>query len=169
MRKLMTIIILLTGLAGSAGVPAQTGNGDASDPVDSVLAEFSYEALHATEDASETGAGTAAVGADLDFLMEQVRSQQIIVISVCVLALASLAIGLLFLRNRGSAQDLVTITALNSLIFGTIILALVVQDVRQLTAAVGVIGAIAGYLFRGLAQQQEGAKERTDAVQPGAR
>ena len=56
------------------------------------------------------------------------------------------------------AKDLVTIVGLISVIFGSILLVLVVGSTDQLTAPMGILGAIAGYLF-GSAQKKEVYKE----------
>ncbi|WP_295419777.1 hypothetical protein [Sulfurovum sp.] len=52
------------------------------------------------------------------------------------------------------AKDLVTIIGLVSVIFGTILLVLVVDTTDTLTAPMGILGAIAGYLF-GAVQKKE--------------
>lgn len=52
------------------------------------------------------------------------------------------------------AKDLITIIGLVSVIFGTILLVLVVDTTEALTAPMGILGAIAGYLF-GTAQKKE--------------
>lgn len=62
------------------------------------------------------------------------------------------------------AKDLVTIIGLVSVIFGTIILVLVVDTTETLTAPMGILGAIAGYLF-GTAQRKD--NEPTSAAPPG--
>ena len=76
---------------------------------------------------------------------------------LCVLSVVSLTITLGFLRSKDhTAKDIVNITGLNLIIFATIILVLVVNTSEQLTAAIGILGAIAGYLFRSV---QDNAKE----------
>lgn len=45
------------------------------------------------------------------------------------------------------ANDIVTVIGLVSVIFGTILLVLVVDTSETLTAPMGILGAIAGYLF----------------------
>ena len=68
---------------------------------------------------------------------------------LCTLSVVSLTIVLTFLKSRNpSAKDIVNVTGLTLIIFATIILVLVVNTSEQLTAAIGILGAIAGYLFR---------------------
>ncbi len=63
-------------------------------------------------------------------------------------ALISLFLVLNFLKSHGQCpRDIVNAAGLILIIFGTIILVLVVDTTEQLTAAIGVLGAIAGYLF----------------------
>jgi len=63
-------------------------------------------------------------------------------------ALISLFVVLNFLKSQGQCpRDIVNAAGLILIIFGTIILVLVVDTTEQLTAAIGVLGAIAGYLF----------------------
>ena len=65
------------------------------------------------------------------------------------LCLSSLGIVMYFLHARDSgARDMVNAAGIILIIFGTIILVLVVTTSEQLTAAIGVLGAIAGYLLR---------------------
>ena len=56
------------------------------------------------------------------------------------------------------AKDLVTIIGLVSVIFGTILLVLIVDTTETLTAPMGIMGAIAGYLF-GAAQKRDTAND----------
>ena len=74
------------------------------------------------------------------------------------LCIISLLIVLGFIRQQDhSAKDIVNAAGLTLIIFGTIILVLVVNTSEQLTAAIGILGAIAGYLFRSV-QNNDGVK-----------
>ncbi len=80
---------------------------------------------------------------------EQVKNEFWYVIILSLLCLISLGVILLFLKGREhNARDIVNAAGLTLIIFGTIILVLVVDTTEQLTAAIGILGAIAGYLFR---------------------
>jgi len=52
------------------------------------------------------------------------------------------------------AKDIVTIVGLVSVIFGTLLLVLMIANTEQMTAPIGIFGAIAGYLF-GAVQKKE--------------
>ena len=56
------------------------------------------------------------------------------------------------------AKDIVTIVGLVSVIFGTLLLVLMIGNTEQMTAPIGIFGAIAGYLF-GTVQKKEAPKE----------
>ena len=61
-------------------------------------------------------------------------------------------------RQDCQAKDLVTIIGLVSVIFGIILLVLIVDTTETLTAPMGILGAIAGYLF-GSTQKKEVTKK----------
>ena len=78
------------------------------------------------------------------------------VILLSLLSVASLIVALQFLKMKNyKPRDVINITGLTLIIFGTIILVLVVDTSEQLTAAIGILGAVAGYLFRS-AQEEPG-------------
>ncbi|MDH5179157.1 MAG: hypothetical protein OEZ39_19185 [Gammaproteobacteria bacterium] len=81
------------------------------------------------------------------------------ILLLSVLCIATLLIVLTFLRERSpTAKDVVNAAGLTLIIFGTIILVMVVSTHEQLTAAIGILGAIAGYLFRSV-QDQSGSAD----------
>jgi len=84
-----------------------------------------------------------------DFIKEQVLSERWYVVLLCLVSVISLIVVLIFIRStkNHTARDVVNASGLNLIIFGTIILVLIVDTSEQLTAAIGVLGAIAGYLF----------------------
>ncbi|WP_345974917.1 hypothetical protein [Sulfurimonas sp. HSL3-7] len=62
---------------------------------------------------------------------------------------------LMKITPQHQAKDIVTVVGLVSVIFGAILLVLVVDTSDALTAPMGILGAIAGYLF-GRSQKAEG-------------
>ena len=96
---------------------------------------------------------------EMEFAMSKLDSEFWYVITLstmCVLSLV-IALGFLIRRDTYSPKDIVNVIGLTLIIYSTIILVLVVSTSEQLTAAIGVLGAIAGYLFRSV---QESARER---------
>lgn len=97
-----------------------------------------------------------------DVTRDRVRNELFYISMLCALSVITTTIILVFMRNREhDARDIVNAAGLNLIIVGTIILVLVVDTSEQLTAAIGVMGAIAGYLFRSM---QDGG-ERGEAGQ----
>jgi hypothetical protein len=78
---------------------------------------------------------------------ETIHFYEILVISV--VALLSLVASLSFLTRKGeySSSDIVHATGLIFIVYGTVFLSLTASTDQQLTAAIGVLGAVAGYLF----------------------
>lgn len=84
-----------------------------------------------------------------DLRLEQERNKLIEVVILCLLTLISLVIVLSYLsKSPGfSSSDMVNATGLIFIISGTIILVIMADTEQQLTAAIGILGAVAGYLF----------------------
>jgi len=84
-----------------------------------------------------------------DLRLEQERNKLIEVMILCLLTLISLVIVLSFLSKSPSysSSDMVNVTGLIFIISGTIILVIMADTEQQLTAAMGILGAVAGYLF----------------------
>ena len=136
--------------------------------------DFSYAALQ--EDAAEVTDDVAEVDSiladDVGFefvpqalspnqnqlTQQRITNEFYYIILLSAVALISLFVVLNFLKNHGQCpRDIVNAAGLILIIFGTIILVLVVDTTEQLTAAIGVLGAIAGYLF-GTIQSDKQAK-----------
>lgn len=80
---------------------------------------------------------------------------------VSLLAIVLLFLVLRFLSTRGPAATphMVSATGLICIVFGTILLVLMAETESQLTASVGILGAVAGYLFRSMHQDAEAETE----------
>lgn len=79
-----------------------------------------------------------------------------VVITAVLYAFSLIIITILMkITPQHQAKDIVTAVGLVSVIFGSILLVLVVDTTETLTAPMGILGAIAGYLF-GTAQKKEG-------------
>ena len=79
---------------------------------------------------------------------------------IAVLYVISLIIIAILIMNtpKHQARDIVTTIGLVTVIFGAILLSIIADTEQALTAPMGILGAIAGYLF-GSAQKKEEAKE----------
>jgi hypothetical protein len=81
--------------------------------------------------------------------LKEEENELIEVAILCILALVSLGVVLSYLRktNRFSADHIINVTGLIFIIQGTIVLVLMAKTDEQLTAAIGILGAVTGYLF----------------------
>lgn len=107
----------------------------------------------------QSEADTTAVEASPDIQKLRINNEFWYIILLGLLCIVSLVIVLSFLKYRDhTAKDIVNAAGLTLIIFGTIILVLVVSTSEQLTAAIGILGAIAGYLFRSVQNYGEAEK-----------
>lgn len=123
---------------------------------------FAIDAIKAPEDniqaieapSHENGDLTSSELESSEIKMLRINNEFWSVLFLCILCVVILIVVLSFLKmGKHTAKDIVNVTGLTLIIFGTIILVLVVNTSEQLTAAIGILGAIAGYLFRSV---QEG-------------
>ena len=127
--------------------------------------------------APPTTAPTQAPAPTADRLTHEYRMREednklyeILILSA--LALLSLFIVLRFITRKPetnySATDIVNATGLIFIIFGTILLVIMADTDQQLTAAIGILGAVAGYIFGAIKQKagaspdEPGKIEKTD-------
>lgn len=92
-----------------------------------------------------------------DFNIERERIKLLEAVFVSLLAVTLLFIVLRFLNSKGpsAVPHMVNATGLICIVFGTILLVLMAQNESQLTASVGILGAVAGYLFRSMRPDAE--------------
>lgn len=154
MMRLLYIFVLGLAFSLIAGWAGAAQNTTAKDPAP----QFDYENV---KDQLRVQGQAPVENTSYDFLKEQVTSERWYIVLLCSLSIVSLIVVLSFIRSSGdhSARDVVNASGLNLIIFGTIILVLIVDTHEQLTAAIGVLGAIAGYLFGTL-------QKKTDQRQP---
>jgi hypothetical protein len=81
-----------------------------------------------------------------DYRMRQQTDKLYFAIVLGVVAVAAHLIALVFLYKQAPGH-IVGATGLVYIVFGTILLVVIANTDAQLTAAIGVLGAIAGYLF----------------------
>ncbi|MHC3994127.1 hypothetical protein ACXWTF_04815 [Thiomicrolovo sp. ZZH C-3] len=97
-----------------------------------------------------------------DLIILKMENERYYVLALSLLSVVMFTVSFMFLRHKEyDTSDIIHLAGLNIIIFGTIILVLVVETNEQLTAAIGVLGAIAGYLFRSLQE-----KEKADTTRP---
>ena len=92
-----------------------------------------------------------------DFEVLQENHRHLFTFGAMVAAVLCLLLVLVFIYNKPlPARECVTLVGLVLVVFGVIILIQVVDNESQLTASMGVFGAIVGYLFGSVSSRQSG-------------
>jgi hypothetical protein len=60
-------------------------------------------------------------------------------------------------------KEIMNVAGLTIIVFGTILVVMMADSEQQLTASVGILGALAGYLFRGVHDKGADAPEKEGA------
>jgi ABC-type Co2+ transport system permease subunit len=96
-------------------------------------------AAPAAEDAGTYGA----------YRIEEERSRRTLILALIGAGIVSLAIVLGFLKLIGTKNSATMVTAagLVLVVYATVLVVMIAKAEQQLTAAIGILGAIAGYLF----------------------
>lgn len=156
MKTIPRVWTVLTGLFLAASLGLLTMGAEAQDDtVNQLMQEFSYEALQAEPPEEATG---GKMSIDLNKIkleqyhiwrMEQERTKIFHVSILSALAFASLIFVIYMITSKTTytATNIVNVTGLILIIYGTIALTLMAETEQQLTAAMGILGAVAGYLF----------------------
>ena len=165
------LILLLIHTVAVATEPANPG----TKSNDKILSEYAYTNMGKTvqdDTAQTTTAPDTATNtlekadkltADMNFMREKHKFWA--VISLLVGMILSLYCILHFvMKTHYKADDIIHASGLVLLIFGTIILVVMVDVDQQLTAAMGILGAIAGYLFGSLSRGKEENPKGTPEV-----
>jgi len=126
-------------------------NVDGSNSMEDI---FEYQPSY-----EQTAKSSVAVDFSSDIKLVRVNNEFWYIVLLSSLCIVSLTIILHFLKqSEHTAKDMVNASGLTLIIFGTIILVLVASTSEQLTAAIGILGAIAGYLFRSAQDNGEDKK-----------
>lgn len=115
-----------------------------------ILNQFEYGKVSKTEAGNGAGAGASPdYRLYIEARMEQQRVKLYECVIISLLAVCSLITVLFFITKSGSysASHIVNASGLVFIIFGAVLLALFAATDQQLTATVGILGAVAGYLF----------------------
>lgn len=137
-----------------------------ADQVKEAAALGDYSNLPKSEASTTPTSVEAKIAADqmahqFQMLREEHKVKE--VIALCVLAFVSLVTVLYFLAKRDDQPGLhiVYATGLIFITFGTILLVIMAETDEQLTAAIGILGGIAGYLFGSMRSKDAGGKAAT--------
>jgi hypothetical protein len=150
-------------------IPASAAQGSGSaaltNPLQSLKQSIEQSAPVAEDSVSpqkDLDSGYAALR------LEEERTRRYIVIGLIVACLASLALVLTFLcrNNSCTTAALVSGSGLVLVIYATILVVVIARAEQQLTAAIGVLGAITGYLFGSATRAGKTAEKQTARNEP---
>ena len=130
-----------------------------ADNLELLNQEAELESLNFGQAMSDVSTNNGAAVLNAAANPAQVENEFYYVIILALLCLISLSIVLTFLtklKQETRPKDIVSGAGLILIVFGTIILVLIVDTSEQLTAAIGILGAIAGYLFRSAQESPAG-------------
>lgn len=158
MKRIMENIIpvfiaVLLFITPSTMVRAAENPLQKKDAVNKLITQFDYKQVgkQLEEPTKEVAAPSIMAEADklqTDIILTRERNKFISICFLLVSLMVSLYCVLYFIRKtRHGADDIVHATGLVLIIFGTIIIVIMVDVEQQLTAAIGILGAIAGYIF----------------------
>ena len=143
MKKIIEQILLLMVLVT---LPSGTLYAAADDNISTFEDEFDYSNVPKQVQSESDSAQLAVIE----------NTYRYVVITAILYAFTLVIITILMkITPQHQAKDIVTVVGLVSVIFGAILLVLVVDTSDALTAPMGILGAIAGYLF-GRSQKAEG-------------
>lgn len=113
------------------------------------LSELQKELQAGAEEVSPSPQAPAEESGDFAlYRMAEESNRLILALSVIVAGFLSLLLVLAFLKSKGTVPEtMVTGSGLVLVIFATVLIVILVKRDEQLTAATGILGAIAGYLF----------------------
>ncbi len=137
----VTLALVICGpLAGTSLALAQTGDSPAS-----VLERIKASAPPPQGEA-HVAQNDANYGA---FRIEEEISRRTLILALIAAAIVSLVIVLWFLKMVGTrdASTMVSASGLVLVVYATVLVVMIAKAEQQLTAAIGILGAIAGYLF----------------------
>lgn len=171
MRTLVRVLAAALVLAVADVAAAQVATGRLNE----IKREFAYN--QAVKTSEPVGAANAPASEEEakryhEFRMQQQKDKVIFAGLLGVLALIAHVVVLRFLpRTASGAMHIVGATGLVYIVFGTIILVVIANTEAQLTAAMGILGAFAGYLFgrfrRDEGPEGEGTASASSAAKDG--
>lgn len=158
----LVLVMLVLGTASGWAVTAPaSGPGQEAE-------KWSYATLpKASEEAVSSSLPQAESDSDEKYFWDRREERQfkynaLIALSCTTVVLYLFAAIMLFrLPERAKGQHLIHLTSLALIIYGTLTLALLPTTSDGLTAPIGILGALAGYLF-GHASPKSGGSSRED-------
>lgn len=148
----------LTLIAGPVGLAA-----DVDPTIQEITQGVSYSSVASGAGAQSAASEQAAIRYH-EFSMEQQRDKVIFAILLSITALIAQFVVLRSLKpSDKSATHVVSATGLIYIVFGTTILVVIANTEAQLTASMGILGAVAGYLF-GRIRRDDGQEDEKNSA-----
>jgi len=143
MRNLVIALAVLIGAPFAASLP--TSAQAAEQEANSIIKEIRASAAMAEGD----NAGVESAAGYDQYRIEEEKSRRVLILALIVAAIASLLIVLWFLKTIGTreASTMVNASGLVLVVYATVLVVMIGKTDQQLMAAIGILGAIAGYLF----------------------
>lgn len=140
MRNLVIALAVVAGAPFAAAVPA------AEQAPASILEQIRQSAPPAQAEAPAVENAADEYGA---YKIEEEISRRTLILALIAAGIVSLVIVLWFLKLIGTkeASTMVNASGLVLVVYATILVVMIAKAEQQLTAAIGILGAIAGYLF----------------------
>ena len=166
MKTAATFIVFLGLMLAVPALRAQ--DADPGNLAQSVA--FDAVSKPAPSDSGPSDSDAAAAADDPDYFRFRMAQQRSAPIYAGILALTAIIAHLSTLRflarMNGAASYVVSVTALIYVVFGTILLVVIATTEAQLTAAMGILGAVAGYIF-GKTRREGVVDDARKAAPPG--
>lgn len=142
-RSIGIFALVALSLLSIARVSGQTINDDAA----AVAKAAAAASPSAVQSLADTGSNFLSPEQQFRWLQEQNKRTELV--SLVIAMIVALLIVLAFIRTNvdHTAEQLVRACGLVLVIFGTLFIAVYASTADQLTAPIGILGAIAGYLF----------------------
>jgi len=151
MKTVLQKILLLITLMMFLGTAVYAGE-DSGNQVNEIMDKFAYSKTKLQQ--------KPTVDTTAEVLAMQIKANiQFVQITAALYAFALIIIIVFMWDKKHQSKDIVTMVGMVSVIFGAILLVLMVGGTDQLTAPMGILGAIAGYLF--------GASKKTEESRDG--
>lgn len=169
MKKILIILITMALLLLATAPLLHSLQGD---PV-SQPPQFEYSNVAAKPEPQQlSSAQPAAILSEADRLTHEFRMTQeryklyeCLILSFCMFVCLLIALWALKQTSNFNAGNVLNATGLVLIVFGTIYVVVLSDTEQQMTATVGILGAIAGYLFGTMEKGRRPAEQHRAATQ----
>jgi len=135
--------------------------GSTTGDTTSLIEEFKFDAPTQSAPAAP-GVSYRPDELHFEHRMAQERNKLYLCLMIGVVMVVGLTVALYFLtRAAYSSEQIVNVSGLAFIVFGTLYVVILADVEAQLTASTGILGAVAGYLFRAMNRFGEEPRRRS--------